>query len=211
MVDGSSGRCNVMDHVPRVLLDNLDQGVFVLDPRGRCLITNRRLAQWLGRQPVDLVGCPLEALVPALAGQFRAALSHILQGERLETEEPIQFGGELRFWRILYLPVRDGRDQIVGLLGLCRDATDDRNRREQLQQARKLIGLEGIVARVTHDLRNLLTVVRGHLDILGLHQLEEVDQELVPLIAATERAMELSTSLLLSSGQRSAVSGQPNQ
>jgi PAS domain S-box-containing protein len=196
MVDCTSGRGAVLDHVWRALLDNLDQGVFVADPQGTCLVVNRHLAQWLGRHAIDLVGRPAAELFPARADRWPALLEHVLHGERCDREELVLLGDEVRLWRIAQLPVRDEGGDVVGLLGLCRDVTEDRQREEEVRQARRLAGLERHVADLAHDLRNLLTVVGGHLDLLRLLESPEVDQELEPLLAATERSIELSGCLL---------------
>jgi PAS domain S-box-containing protein len=188
--------------MPRVLVDALDQGVFVLDTQGRCLDVNRRLAQWLGRPPVDLIGQPVEKLFPAHSDRYRAAMARVLQGERNEMQSLNLLGEEVRIWRVLQLPVRDEDGQVVGLVGLCRDLTDDRRRDDELRQARQLTALDQGALGLTHDLRNLLTVIRGHLDMLSLAASEEAERELGPVINATDRAMELSKRFLSTARQK---------
>ena len=192
-----------LEHIPRVLIDNLDQGVFVLGLDGQSLLINRRLAQWLGRHAVDLVGRPIEELFPDRADRYRATLQRVLLGEqRPEREDLTLLGDEVRVWHVQQMPVRDLRGRVVGLLGLCRDVTEDRQCEEELRLARRLATLEKSAVGLAHDLRNLLTVVRGHLDLLAPLGTAEVQQELGPLIQATERAMTLSGRFLASARQQ---------
>jgi PAS domain S-box-containing protein len=51
--------------VLRQLIDALDDGIALTSQDGTIVLANRRLAAMLGHQPADLVGQPVEALVPA--------------------------------------------------------------------------------------------------------------------------------------------------
>jgi RNA polymerase sigma factor (sigma-70 family) len=49
----------------RQLIDTLDDGVALADGEGRMVLANRRLAAMFGYAPGELVGQPVEMLVPA--------------------------------------------------------------------------------------------------------------------------------------------------
>jgi PAS domain S-box-containing protein len=51
--------------VLRQLIDALDDGIALTDQDGAIVLANRRLSAMLGYQPAELVGQPVEALVPA--------------------------------------------------------------------------------------------------------------------------------------------------
>ncbi len=62
---GSMPSVLVDEVVLRQLIDALDDGVALADQDGRIVLANRRLAAMLGYQPAELIGRPVEALVPA--------------------------------------------------------------------------------------------------------------------------------------------------
>ena len=62
---GPESAALVDEAVLRQLIDALDDGVALADQDGTILLANRRLLAMLGYQPTELVGQPVEALVPA--------------------------------------------------------------------------------------------------------------------------------------------------
>jgi signal transduction histidine kinase len=84
---------------------------------------------------------------------------------------------------------------VGGVLGLCRDVTEERRREEQWRQERRLTSLDRSCVGLTHDLRNLLTVIRGHLDLLSLGTGSAAGC-LGTLRLAADRALELARQFL---------------
>jgi PAS domain S-box-containing protein len=201
MVEDTS-RGVASDFVPRVLVENLDEGVLVLDPEGRCLDANLWMARWLGRPAEQLAGRPAADFFPGRTERLRSALDRVLAGQRVEYEDQALRGDEIRTARLVLLPVRDLDGLPVGVLALCRDVTEERRRDEELRQARKLAAVDQTAVGLTHDLRNLLTVIRGHLDLLTPIADPLLRLELEPLVAATDRAMELSARFLVTARER---------
>ena len=216
MVEPTSGRGTVIDRVPRILMDNVDQGVFVLDVRGRCVAVNRPLAQRLGRDAAELTGRPLEQLLPGRGDRHRAALDRALSGERCEYEALTSPGDQPRRCRVVLLPVPGDDGMIAAALGVCRDPPECGMRNAECGREedgeRPVAGsdsavfdsafriphpaLGGDALGLMHDLRNLLTVIQGHLDLLAPLAEEELEQELRPVRQATARAAELSSRYL---------------
>jgi PAS domain S-box-containing protein len=178
------------------LLEALGQGAFVLDLRGRCLRVTRRLSALLGRPGDELEGRMLEELLPGKPEHHRTALERAQEGERLEYEEREGEGPQARAWCFELTPLRDGAGRIGGALGLCREVTAERRREDELRQARRLSALDRSAVGLTHDLRNLLTVLCGHLDLLSDGPLDGKTSDLATVRLAADRALELARQFL---------------
>ena len=71
---------------------------------------------------------------------------------------------------------------------------------EQLLQAQRLEIVGQLVSGVAHDLNNLLTVIRGNVDLV---KVSDTDKTLISdVVDATERGHRLTNSLLASAGGR---------
>ncbi len=74
--------------VYRTLIENLGQGVFVLDTKLRYRAINRRLARWLDVRAEDVLGRTVFELHPRpQADRYAGDLQRTLQGKRVEREE----------------------------------------------------------------------------------------------------------------------------
>ena len=157
----------------RALIDNLEQGVCVLDRDGRCLAVNRAFRPRLERPEGELVGQSLFDSCPEpLAQREVAEHQRVLRGERIEKEEEWPIGRCGRRVRVLKVPVQDAQGRTCGVLCLLRDAPPLRFTPEGAEtgrgheQAGETSGREAwkwellgrLVGGVVHDLRNLLAL-----------------------------------------------------
>ncbi|HEY7309881.1 MAG TPA: ATP-binding protein [Gemmataceae bacterium] len=157
----------------RALIDNLEQGVCVLDRDGRCLAVNRVFQLRLERPEGELVGQSLfDSWPEPLAGREVAEHQRVLRGERIEKEEEWPIGRCGPRVRILKVPLQDAQGRTCGVLCLLREAPPLRfaPAREETgrgcEQASEASGREAwkwelvgrLVGGVVHDLRNLLAL-----------------------------------------------------
>lgn len=157
----------------RALVDNLDQGVYLLDREGRCLAVNRAFRRWLDRPEGELLGRFLVGFWPDRLAQREAAEhQRVLRGERIEKEEEWPGSRRSPRVRVLKVPVQDADGLVCGVLGLLREIplpasppaeenagrkdgqTDETTRRQAWRY--ELLGR--LVSGLLHDLRNLLTL-----------------------------------------------------
>jgi PAS domain S-box-containing protein len=182
----------------RALADNLDQCVFLLDPAGRHVAVNRSFCQWLGRPEADLLGrTAFDLWPPPLAEQDAAEDRRVLQGECIESEGQRPRGGEVRTVQVVRVPLRDGRGAVCGVLGLFRDVTEERRRKEWYRQAVALETVGRLASGVIHDFNNLLTVLEGNLWLLRASLgPSRPEQELAAMEKAVSQAAGLAGQLL---------------
>jgi len=179
----------------RSLTDNLEQCVFLKDAALRYVAANRRFCQVLGIAESALVGkTDLDLHAADAAGRFQSDDRRVLaEGKSLEREEQHQWHGTPRTVRTIKTPVRDAQEQIVGVLGILWDVTEQRTLEAQLRQSQKMEAVGQLAGGVAHDFNNLLTVVLGNVGLLQ-DSLPAGDPNL-KLVEATETAAHRAADL----------------
>jgi len=146
----------------RTLLESAPDGVIILDEGGRIELVNRQVEALFGYPRTELVGQPVERLVPE---SFRP--THTQDRERYaHAPDTVALGGgrcvaarrkdgtELPV-QISLSPVRiDGRLLITAIV---RDATPQRELERQKDE---------FLANVSHDLRTPLTVIKASINVV---------------------------------------------
>jgi two-component system cell cycle sensor histidine kinase/response regulator CckA len=183
----------------RSLIENLTQSIFLKDRQLRYVLANKPFCQSVGRSEADIVGLDDLAIYPPhLAEKYRATDRLVLEGRRMELEEQNLIDGRLRTVQKVKSPVLDDHGQVVGVLGIFWDVTDQRNLEAQLRQAHKMEAVGQLAGGIAHDFNNLLTGILGNLslaiaDVSESHPLREL---LTNAEVATLRAAELTRQLL---------------
>jgi PAS domain S-box-containing protein len=122
----------------RTLIDNLPDCVYVKDVEGRFLAANLAVARIMGAAtPQDVLGKnDADFYPPELAAEYRADEERLLQaGEPLvnKDESRLDLAGELRTVLTTKVPLKDGRGEAYGLVGISRDITDRMRAEEMLR------------------------------------------------------------------------------
>ena len=208
----------------RTLLDTLPEQIYVKDTGGRFLLTNeanRRLLQLPSTDAV--VGKTVFDLLPAEhAVHYDADDRKVISTGQpiLNREEPGRFADGLE--RVLLtnkLPIRDGTGQIIGLVGVTRDITEEKRagqEKEQLtrrlQETQKLESLGVLAGGIAHDFNNILTSVLGYASLarLELEGVPAAGSHLEQIEQAALRAAELCKQMLAYSGRGHFVVQQVN-
>ncbi len=161
------------DQRARVLeatLENLEEGVGLIDKQLRAIAFNRRLLDYLRLPPGSIApGDPLEKILRLLgaAGEYgeedpEAAVQRRLElarsGKPLVTERTTPTG---RVLEIRTNPLPDG-----GFVIRYNDVTEARRRDAAIHQAQKMEALGQLTGGIAHDFNNLLTVVIGSAELL---------------------------------------------
>ena len=187
----------------RRLIEQADDGIFLLNGDGRFVMVNSAFCKMLGYTREEL--CQLNVLDTYLPSE-RAL------GQRRLSD--VRSGANVRFERLMRrkdgtpLPVEasgrrleDGRLQaIVRDITERKRAEEERAKlQEQLHQAQRMESIGRLAGGVAHDFNNLLTVINGHSQLLlnsmkaGDHPVRESLEE---IRRAGERAAGLTQQLL---------------
>jgi two-component system cell cycle sensor histidine kinase/response regulator CckA len=125
------------------LLQGITEGttdsIFVKDLQGRYLMINAAGARLLGRNVEEVIGKDdTELFTPDTGREIIAGDRKVIESGKTQTYE--EFGvsdGMARTYLSTKGPYRDTNDQIVGLLGICRDITDRKRAEEEFRQSQQ--------------------------------------------------------------------------
>jgi len=182
---------------PFVLWSIDNQGVFTLS-EGRGL-------EALGLRPGEVVGksvFDVYAQVPEVTDAVRTALAG--------GEFPHTVNIEGRLFETRTFRLTDAAGQPVGLVGMSLDSTErQRAEAERMRLQAKLLEVQrleslGLMAGgIAHDFNNILTVILGNASTarLSLSESDEVRADIDNVIAAGQRAAELTRQMLAYSGR----------
>ena len=149
------------------VVDNLGEGVIVLDRDDRVVDVNPSAERLLDRSADEAVGRDLGVLLPAST----SLVSSTPEYEPVEEELVVQDGGTRRYLHCSSSPVYDVRDELIGRSIVVRDVTENRELEaeveatlERLQQSNA--DLEAFTGAISHDLREPLRTTENYLSLL---------------------------------------------
>lgn len=99
----------------------------------------------------------------------------------------------------------DGR--VLGVIHIVRDITESRKVEEQFRQAQKMEGIGQLTGGIAHDFNNILGAIVGYGEMLLMKVAADdpLRQNIERILGATEKAVQLTKSLLLFSSKHNAV------
>jgi PAS domain S-box-containing protein len=184
----------------RSLIENLGQGVFLLDRDQRYVAANPQFCRSVGRTEVEILGaCETDLYDPQRAASHMDEVRTVLvEGKNVETEEEVHVQGRKACIRRVLTPVRDAAGRTSGVLGICWDVTEQRQLEAHVHQASKMDAIGQLAGGIAHDFNNLLTVIVGNLElILAGSSPSDTEHELALAARnAASRATSLTQRLL---------------
>jgi PAS domain S-box-containing protein len=155
----------------RTLIDHLPDAIYVKDRQGRKTISNVEDVRILGKQSEsEVLGKTDYDFYPAdTAANYFAVDQHIIQTGQsvLNHEECIKEDDGAERWLLTSkLPLRDEQNNIIGLVGVVRDMTEQRNLEAQFHRAQRMDSLGTLASGMAHDLKNLLVPVKIAAELL---------------------------------------------
>ncbi|MBL8798816.1 MAG: PAS domain S-box protein [Planctomycetia bacterium] len=184
----------------RSLVENLSHSIFLKDRELRFVAVNPPFCRNFGKSAADLIGKDDFAIAPPhLAEKYRADDRRVMEERRrLDLEEQTVINGKLRTVQCVKTPVLDAQGEVIGVLGIFWDVTEQRNLEAQLRQAHKMEAVGQLAGGIAHDFNNLLTGILGNLslslaDLPATHSCRDL---LTNAELAALRAAELTRQLL---------------
>jgi two-component system cell cycle sensor histidine kinase/response regulator CckA len=203
------------------ILDGMGDGVVVVARDGQTLLINKEAGRVLG---VPVRNVPAERWPEAYGLFLRDGsallpldmnpLERAIQGEplvqlELRVKNSVVSGAIVA---VTATPLRDPSAEVIGVILLLRDVTQQRNLEQQLAQSQKMEAIGQLAGGVAHDFNNLLTVIVGCSELA----LEDFDAEdarrgnVVEVLAAARNAT-LLTQQLLAFSRRQVIQPRPLQ
>ena len=190
-------------HVGRLLqgvVDGTSDIVFVKDRAGRYLLCNHAALRLVGKTEEQVLGQDDTWLFgDEGARTVMANDRQVMESNQVCTvEERLVIGGTPRMFHSIKAPYRDEHGQVIGVIGVVRDVTDQKKLEEQLRQAQKMEAVGRLAGGVAHDFNNLLTIIRsyGELILAASETGDGVRNNVLGIIEASERAATLTRQLL---------------
>ncbi|HEX4727985.1 MAG TPA: PAS domain S-box protein [Jatrophihabitans sp.] len=118
-----AGRLHTHERLLRAVLDTAIEGIWMLDPHGRTVLGNARMAELLAVEPVELAkGAAASLLDSGAYADLRQRLAKRPTGERFELFLTRR-DGQRRWLEVTSVPLGDGAGHLTGTLLMCIDVT----------------------------------------------------------------------------------------
>jgi PAS domain S-box-containing protein len=158
-------------HFLQALMDNIPDTIYFKDLQSRFTRVSQSQAKLLGlARPEDAIGkTDLDFFAPEHAEAAFADEQRIMaSGEPLiAKEEHIRRSdGRWRWITSTKIPIRDHDGKVIGLVGVSRDCTNEKEREQHYVMMQKMASVSALTSGIAHEFNNLLTGVVGYAELL---------------------------------------------
>jgi PAS domain S-box-containing protein len=189
-----------------VTLRSIGDGVIATDVEGKIILMNRVAESLTGAIQEEALGRPLGEIFSIIDGKSRKALANPV-GQALETGATIASAdhtilisrdGMEQTISESASPIRDHQGEIIGVILVFRNITDEKKREEDLLRMSKLEGVGLLAGGISHDFNNILTAILGNLSLIKmeLDPSHPLYRRVEDAETASLRARDLSQQLL---------------
>lgn len=195
----------------RAIFDSARDCVFIKDRYLRYRQVNPAMEQLFGLPASELIGMSDEDLFGTEAGiHIRESDSRVLNGETSDEEHTKPVMGVERTFHAIKVPMHDASGEIVGICGISRDITNQKNAKKkrlelelQIQHAQKLESLGVLAGGIAHDFNNIIMAILGNanLVLMDLSTANPAYSNLKAIETAAKRATDLAKQMLAYSGK----------
>lgn len=202
----------------RTLIDNLPDYIYVKDQESKFLLGNEAVAQLMG---VDDPGMLLGKADSDFYSVSQAKKFYTDEAEVITTGQPFinieesvtSPAGDKRLLVTSKLPLKSVDGEIVGVIGIGHDVTEQRKKEletgrleKQLQNAKRMETIGTLTAGIAHDFNNLLSVINGYTELMQLTtpQEDKNQENLRKVLSAGRSAAKLVGQLLTFSREQVA-------
>jgi two-component system, cell cycle sensor histidine kinase and response regulator CckA len=183
-------------------IESTTDGILVVDRQGRMVRMNRKFVElWRLPDSVIATGDDDRALAFVLdqlesPDDFLRKVKELYADAEAESFDTLRFK-DGRVYERASRPQRLG-GKVVGRVWSFRDVTARLELESQVRQSQKMEAIGSLAGGVAHDFNNILTVVRGHVEMMlaDEHLTAEHRADLAQVYRAAERAMTLTRQLL---------------
>ena len=194
------------EHKYRSIVDEMNEGIWILDAEGYTRFVNQSLAGMLGYAPRQMAGRPFDAFVDTWQ---RDVVKERLQPSTTDRRpmfelDLVKQDGSLVQTVISVKPFLDEAGRFVGAQAVVTDITERKQLEAQLHHSQKMEAVGRLAGGIAHDFNNIVTGIIGACHLLE-HELRE-QPHLIELIEEInmggERAAGLTHQLLAFSRQQ---------
>jgi two-component system cell cycle sensor histidine kinase/response regulator CckA len=183
------------------VFDNFPFECWALDLEGNFVLQNplseKRWGSLLSEN-VSAIDLPEEIL-----SDWHVDIEKAVAGEVERRDLTVLVDGGRKHFRRIIVPIRDGED-ILGVLGVSIDTTEQRNLEDKLAQSQKLDAIGRLAGGIAHDFNNVLTAILSCVRLLERRLEGPPRRELQIIREGAQRASELTRQLLAFAKQEMA-------
>ncbi|HNR51939.1 MAG TPA: cache domain-containing protein [Deltaproteobacteria bacterium] len=186
----------------RLLAENSPDIIISLVHEGFVSYVNPVVETILGYAPRELIGQTFLSMARRQDAREYVRLFKKIRDRRETvldyTGVLVHKDGSLRHFIFCGAPTTDSQGQVVGIEGVLKDITERRVLESQLQQVQKLEAVGALAGGVAHDFNNILTAIRGSLDLslLSAGRNDPLLKNLRQIENAVTKATDLTRKLL---------------
>lgn len=193
----------VTDEFIRTAFERCPSGLIVVDRSGKITVVNREVERLFGYDRGELVGEPIEILVPEASATMHTGLR--TDYAHSPTERRMGAGRELsaRHKEGHEIPVEIGLSPIhtqegVFILGTIVDVRERRELESRLRQTQKLEAIGNLASGIAHDFNNILLGVMGYVELAreASRSLPNVVADLDTVLNTARRGRDLVNRIL---------------
>ena len=190
----------------QVTLRSIGDGVITTDTKGRIVLINRVAETLTGWTSEQASGRDLTEVLNIISGETRQPIKNpmekVLSSREINSLESntvlISKDGRERNIDDSGAPIKDYDGNIIGVIFVLRDITDQLRTEQELLKIRKLESVGVLAGGIAHDFNNILSAILGNID-LSLMQPGVPDRSkelLQKAVKASYRAGDLTLQLL---------------
>jgi PAS domain S-box-containing protein len=189
-----------------VTLRSIGDGVITADIDGNVIMLNKMAETLTGWSQDDAAGKPLEKVFEIVDEKTRQPCDSLVEkvisrGGIIELSKNsvlVSKDGTERIIADSGAPIRDWNSDIIGVVLVFRDVTEQRINEVEAAKAMKLESLGILAGGIAHDFNNLLAAVLGNVSLAKMYAAgnEKLVSRLDAVVKATSRARDLTGQLL---------------
>jgi len=199
LVEQRAGELKTSEEKYRLLVNNMTDIVFTIDPKGNFTFCGQGAEKMTGYSVEQLLSMNMKELIaPEYLQEIQERLQARIRGE--EYLLPHQFeiiradGKRLPVEMTTTRIVEKGT--LVGIQGIARDIAERRQMEKGLREAERLAAIGETTAMVGHDLRNPLTGIAGAVYVLKTISNMKSDSKAREFLDLIERNVEYSDKII---------------
>ena len=152
----------------RSLVENAEDFIFTVDPNGRFLSMNSFTSKFFTARTEDHIGKGLSSLFSEEMTQRLQQLMHtVFQSKKsIRKESGFILDGAKIFLDSNMVPLRNERGEVISVLCIARDITENKKIERHLIHTEKLASVGTLAAGVAHEINNPLGVILGFCDLM---------------------------------------------
>lgn len=181
----------------KTFLNSIPDNIYLIDLDFKILWVNKRIETLFDVKTEEIIGkrC-FEVFYNSDQPCIICAAQRVTISKMIEYDEKKDKDGKI--WDIRAVPILNRDNEIINIIVIARDITEERITLEQLIHAQRMEDIGILAGGIAHDFRNMLTPVLGFAQLIKLAVAEHspIYTYAENIIAAAEKASQLAQGLL---------------